>query len=289
MQKRVRGLVLDVLLVTLGSAIYALGFDLFMQPNEINAGGMTGLAMVLVKLTGFGTVGTIVIVCNIPLFLAGWRSLGRKFFLGSLLGMLVSNVAIDVLGGVLPQVTVEPLLACLYGGALSGVGLGLVFVRGASTGGTDIAVRLVQRRTRGLSLGRVMLISDVGIAVLTGLAFHDFNKALYSMILIYVNSKVLDSVIYGFDYSKVALIISDRHEEIARAIDQKLERGATFLQGFGSYTGREKKVVLVAFKPRQLAELKQAVSEVDRDAFLIVQDAHQVLGEGFAHYSKDAM
>lgn len=289
MQKRVRGLVLDVLLVTLGSAIYALGFDLFMQPNEINAGGMTGLAMVLVKLTGFGTVGTIVIVCNIPLFLAGWRSLGRKFFLGSLLGMLVSNVAIDALGGVLPQVTVEPLLACLYGGALSGVGLGLVFVRGASTGGTDIAVRLVQRRTRGLSLGRVMLISDVGIAVLTGLAFHDFNKALYSMILIYVNSKVLDSVIYGFDYSKVALIISDRHEEIARAIDQKLERGATFLQGFGSYTGREKKVVLVAFKPRQLAELKQAVSEVDRDAFLIVQDAHQVLGEGFAHYSKDAM
>lgn len=289
MQKRIRGLVLDVLLVTLGSAIYALGFDLFMQPNEINAGGMTGLAMVLVKLTGFGTVGTIVIVCNIPLFLAGWRSLGRKFFLGSLLGMLVSNVAIDVLGGILPQVTVEPLLACLYGGALSGVGLGLVFVRGASTGGTDIAVRLVQRRARGLSLGRVMLISDVGIAVLTGLAFHDFNKALYSMILIYVNSKVLDSVIYGFDYSKVALIISDRHEEIAHAIDQKLERGATFLQGFGSYTGREKKVVLVAFKPRQLAELKQAVSEVDRDAFLIVQDAHQVLGEGFAHYSKDAM
>ena len=289
MQKRIRGLVLDVLLVTLGSAIYALGFDLFMQPNEINAGGMTGLAMVLVKLTGFGTVGTIVIVCNIPLFLAGWRSLGRKFFLGSLLGMLVSNVAIDVLGGILPQVTVEPLLACLYGGALSGVGLGLVFVRGASTGGTDIAVRLVQRRARGLSLGRVMLISDVGIAVLTGLAFHDFNKALYSMILIYVNSKVLDSVIYGFDYSKVALIISDRHEEIAHAIDCKLERGATFLQGFGSYTGREKKVVLVAFKPRQLAELKQAVSEVDRDAFLIVQDAHQVLGEGFAHYSKDAM
>ncbi len=289
MKRGWRKTLLDILLISAGSAVFALGFDLFLSPNEINAGGLTGLAMVFVALTGFGSVGTLVIACNIPLFLAGWRRLGRKFFLGSLLGMLVSNVAIDVFELFLPVPTVEPLLACLYGGALSGIGLGLVFARGASTGGTDIAARLVKQRLQGLSMGRVMLMFDLVIVLLTGLAFRDLNKALYSAVALYVSSIVLDSVVYGFDYSKVALIISDRYEEIARAIDEKLGRGATLLQGQGAYTGKKKQVILVAFKQRQLAELKEAVSEIDRDAFVIVQDAHQVQGEGFGRYSKDAL
>ncbi len=138
-------------------------------------------------------------------------------------------------------------------------------------------------------MGRVMLILDLVIAALTGLVFRDLNKALYSAVALYVSSIVLDGVVYGLDYSKVALIISDEHERIVAAIDEKLDRGATLLQGQGAYTGQAKQVILVAIKPKQLPELKEAVSEIDRSAFIIVQDAHQVQGEGFSRYSKDSM
>ena len=289
MRKRAWTTVLDVLLITLGSGIYALGFDLFFAPNGLNAGGVTGLSMVFQKLTGLGSIGLVSIICNVPLFLAGLKRLGKKFFIGSLLGMLVSNLAIDALAKVLPPVTVEPLLAALYGGVLAGFGLGLVFIRGASTGGSDIAVRLAQLHWRGLSMGRVMLLFDLVTVVLTGVAYRDLNNALYSAVALYVNSIVLDAVIYGLDYSQVALIISDRHEEIVRIIDEELGRGATLLQGRGAYTGSEKQVVLVALKKKQLAQLKEAVAEIDRHAFVIVQDAHQVQGEGFGRYSREEM
>ena len=289
MKKRAWNLFLDVLIIALGSAIYALGFDLFFSPNGLNAGGVTGLAMVFKKLTGLGSIGVLAIIMNVPLFLLGLKRLGGKFFFGSLLGMMVSNLAIDALPMVLPPAQVEPLLAALYGGVLSGLGLGLVFIRGASTGGSDIAVRLVQLRHRSFSMGKVMLMFDLVTVILTGLAYRDLNNALYSAVALYVNSIVLDAVIYGLDYSKVALIISDKYAEIVQAIDEKLDRGATLLHGQGTYTGQEKQVILVAIKQKQLAELKEAVSEIDRDAFVIVQNAHQVQGEGFGRYSKEEM
>jgi uncharacterized membrane-anchored protein YitT (DUF2179 family) len=203
--------------------------------------------------------------------------------------MLLSNAAIDTLVLVLPAVEVEPLLAALYGGLLAGAGLGLVFLRGASTGGSDIAVRLVQLRCRSLSMGRVMLLFDLITVALTGIAYKDLNNALYSAVALYVSSIVLDAVIYGLDYSQVALIISDRYLEIVAAIDEKLGRGATLLHGSGAYTGTEKQVVLVALKKKQLPQLKEAIAEIDRNAFVIVQDAHQVQGEGFGRYSKVEM
>ena len=289
MKKRAWNLFLDVLIIALGSAIYALGFDLFFSPNGLNAGGVTGLAMVFKKLTGLGSIGVLAIIMNVPLFLLGLKRLGGKFFFGSLLGMMVSNLAIDALPMVLPPAQVEPLLAALYGGVLSGLGLGLVFIRGASTGGSDIAVRLLQLRHRSFSMGKVMLMFDLVTVILTGLAYRDLNNALYSAVALYVNSIVLDAVIYGLDYSKVALIISDKYAEIVQAIDEKLDRGATLLHGQGAYTGQEKQVILVAIKQKQLAELKEAVSEIDRDAFVIVQNAHQVQGEGFGRYSKEEM
>lgn len=280
---------LDILSIAVGSVIYAVGFDLFMAPNQINAGGLTGLMMIVVELTAVGSVGSLTILCNIPLFLIGWKRLGRKFFLGSLAGMLICNTAIDLFAQLLPPVTTEPLLACLYGGALAGLGLGMVFSRGASTGGTDIVARLAKSRLQNFSMGKVMLGLDLVIVSLTGIVFRDLNKVLYCTVTLYVSSIVLDAVVYGFDYSKVALIISDRYDEIAQMIGQQLDRGATLLHGQGSYTHREKTVVLVAFKKKQLAELKRAVAEIDPDAFVIVQDAHQVQGEGFSRYSSDAL
>lgn len=289
MRKKALTAALDVLVIALGSILYALAFDLFFLPNGLNSGGVTGLAMVFQKVTGLGSIGVVAIVANVPLFIAGFRRLGGKFFFGSLLGMLLSNAAIDTLVLVLPAVEVEPLLAALYGGLLAGAGLGLVFLRGASTGGSDIAVRLVQLRWRSLSMGRVMLLFDLITVALTGIAYKDLNNALYSAVALYVSSIVLDAVIYGLDYSQVALIISDRYLEIVAAIDEKLGRGATLLHGSGAYTGTEKQVVLVALKKKQLPQLKEAIAEIDRNAFVIVQDAHQVQGEGFGRSSKVEM
>jgi uncharacterized membrane-anchored protein YitT (DUF2179 family) len=289
LRKKALTAALDVLVIALGSILYALAFDLFFLPNGLNSGGVTGLAMVFQKVTGLGSIGVVAIVANVPLFIAGFRRLGGKFFFGSLLGMLLSNAAIDTLVLVLPAVEVEPLLAALYGGLLAGAGLGLVFLRGASTGGSDIAVRLVQLRWRSLSMGRVMLLFDLITVALTGIAYKDLNNALYSAVALYVSSIVLDAVIYGLDYSQVALIISDRYLEIVAAIDEKLGRGATLLHGSGAYTGTEKQVVLVALKKKQLPQLKEAIAEIDRNAFVIVQDAHQVQGEGFGRYSKVEM
>ncbi len=277
-----------IFVAILGCAIFALGFDLFLIPNEMNTGGVSGLSMVLRKILGFGSVGVFQIIINIPLFLLAGLKIGRKFFLGSLLGMSASSVFIDVFSN-LPAPVTEPLLGALYGGALCGFGAGLVFSSGASTGGSDILVRLLKLRYRNVPVGQICLCIDLVVAVLTGIVFRDATKALYTGITVFVTSRVVDAVIYRFDYTKVVLIITSEYQQIAREIGEKLHRGTTFLYGEGAYSGKETKVVLTAVKRQQLAELKELVTDIDAKAFIIVQEAHQVLGDGFARYSKDSL
>lgn len=286
--KKARSTAAFVAKIILGDMLFALGFNLFLQPNGLNAGGLSGLAMVLVHLLGFGTVGLITAVVNLPLFIVGGKKLGKNFFFGSLLGMVFLSLAIDLLAWV-PIPEVEPLIAALYGGVICGVGLGVVFTSGGTTGGSDIVVRLLKLRYRHVPIGIINICFDLCVAALTGLAFQDVNSALYSGVAIFVTGNVVDAVVYRFDYSKVALIISPRYEEIAKMITTQLERGATFLQGQGVYSGNDTKVVLTAVKKQQLPELKRLVSEIDPDAFVIVQEAHQVLGDGFSRYSKEEL
>ena len=268
-----------------GSALFALSFNIFLQPAHINAGGVSGVGQLLTTLTGFGSVALWSFILNVPLFLAGLRSIGRSFFLGSLAGMLLSSLFLG-LTEALPVPELEPLMRAVFGGAGTGAGLGLVFLAGASTGGSDIAARLLRPALPELPIGRLMLIIDVVVVALTGLVFGDVSRALYSAVCLYVCSIVIDSIIYGFDYSNMAIIISDRYEEIGKAINSRLDRGVTVLEGRGFYTGHEKNVLLSAMKKRQAAELKALVSEIDPDAFIILSDAHQVLGDGFKRYNK---
>ena len=272
----------------LGSAIFAAGFAFFLQPNDLSPGGISGLALVIVELMDFGSVGSLSILINLPLFILGGMKIGRRFFVGSLLGMLLSSVLIDAFA-VLGVPAVEPLLAVLYGGVVCGFGLGIVFVAGTSTGGSDILVRLLKLRYRNVPIGQISMCFDALVVALTGLVFKDFNKALYTGITVYVCGKVLDAVVYRFDYSKVALIISSEYEAIAEAIGKKLDRGATYLHAQGSYTGKDTKVVLAAVKKQQVTELKELVMEIDPRAFVIVQEAHQVLGDGFSRYSRNSL
>ena len=272
----------------LGSALFAAGFALFLEPNDLSTGGVSGLALVIVRSLGFGSVGTLTILINLPLFILGGLKIGKRFFFGSLLGMLFSSVLIDALS-VIQMPAIEPLMAVLYGGACCGLGLGMVFICGSSTGGTDILARLMKLRYRNVPIGQITMILDGIVVVLTGLVLQDLAKAMYTGVTVFLCGKAVDAVVYSFDYSKVALIITSQHEKVAAQIGKKLDRGATFLHGEGSYTHKDMKVVLVAVKKQQIAELKELVMECDPDAFVIVQEAHQVLGDGFSRYSRNAL
>ena len=272
----------------LGSTLFALGFALFLAPNNINTGGISGLAMVLVEMLGFGSVGSLSVLINLPLFLIAGLKIGRRFFFGSLTGMLCSSALIDVFA-LIPMPATEPLIGALYGGTLCGLGLGAVFAAGASTGGSDIVVRLLKLRWRDVPIGQISMCFDGMVVALTGIVFGDISKALYSGIAVFICSQVMDIVVYRFDYSKVALIMTKEHQKIAEVIDSRLGRGATFLRGEGSYTHQELMVVLTAVKRQQITELKELVMEIDPNAFVIVQEAHQVLGDGFSRYHRNAL
>lgn len=276
----------DYALIALGCLIFALGFDLFMEPHSINVGGVSGVAMLLVEVTGIGSVGVFTVLLNVPLFLMGYKVLGKRFFFGSLFGMLASSLFLDVCS-IIPAPQTETLLGALFGGVLSGVGIGLVFMGHASTGGSDIIARLLKRKFRDLKMGKLMLMVDLVIVAFTGVVFRDISKALYSVVILYVSAEVMDAILYGLDYSTVALIITERYDEVYAAIGNQLDRGATFLDGRGGYTGTPKTVIMTAVSRRQVSDLKQLVQSIDPNAFMILQEAHQVLGEGFKRYSDE--
>ena len=272
----------------LGSALFAAGFAFFLQPNDLSSGGISGLALILVELTQFGSVGVVSILINLPLFLLGGLKIGKRFFVGSLIGMLLSSVLIDGFAALhLPAV--EPVIAIVYGGVLCGLGVGIVFAAGTSTGGSDILVRLLKLRYRNVPIGQISLTFDALVVLLTGIVFRDMNKALYTGITVFLSGKMVDAVVYRFDYSKVAMIITKEYDTIAREIGDKLDRGATFLHGEGSYSGEETKVILTAVKKQQIAQLKELVMTLDPKAFVIVQEAHQVLGDGFHRYTRHSL
>ena len=278
----------NILMIFFGSTLFALGFDLFLEPSGINCGGVSGIAMLVVYATQskWLTVGILSAMINIPLFFFGYRQIGKYFFFGSMFGMLISSVGFDLFAKLLPVVPMDPLVAAIFGGVSVGVGLGVVFLAGASTGGTDIVARLLKLKFRNFPIGKIMLCMDLMIAVATGIVYQQFTNTLYSIITLYLSSVMLDKVVYGFDYAKVALIISDKYEEISTAIDGRLDRGVTLLQGQGFYKRSDKYVLLSAVKKKQLAQLKELVMTIDPNAFIILQDAQQVLGDGFKRYDR---
>lgn len=271
-----------------GSAVFALGFSLFLEPNDINSGGISGLAQAVGRIAGIRNIGLLSVALNIPLFVIGGVRIGKRFFAGSLMGMITSGVLIDVFSVI--SIEFQDSLVCgIYGGLLCGLGIGVVFAAGASTGGSDILVRLLKLRYRNVPIGTISITFDTLVVILTGIVFHDISRALYSGIAVFITGQVMDIVVYRFDYSKVAVIISDCADEIAADVAQKLDRGVTFLSGQGFYSRQDKKVILTVVKRGQLSELKELVMERDAAAFVIVQEAHQVLGDGFSHYSKDSL
>lgn len=281
----------NIFMIIFGSAVFALGFDLFLDPNGISCGGISGIAMLIVYGTKsqWMTVGILTAIFNLPLFFLGLRHVGKRFFFGSLLGLAVSSVCFDLFAALIPAPTLDPLVASIFGGVITGAGLGLVFIAEASTGGVDIVARLIKMKLRNLPIGKIILCMDICTAIATGIVYRQFSNTLYSMTTLFLSSVALDKVVYGLDVSKVALIISDYDEQIASAICTQLERGVTLLNGEGYYSRSDKTVLLCAVRPKELAQLKELVMTVDPTAFLILQDAHQVLGDGFKRYDRNEL
>ena len=272
--------------ITLGSLLYALAYNIFYAPNLVAMGGLTGLGQVLNALIPVLPVGTTVFVMNVPLFFLGWKFIGGHLLVSSLYAMTFSSFAIDVMDMIYQFPPMDTMLAAIFGGALLGAGIGLVFSKGATTGGTDLIARLLKLKFAWLPMGTLVLIPDFIVIVLAAVAFGKVESALYGIVSLFVTTKVMDTVLYGLDSSKVAYIISDSCKAITDAV-MAMDRGATILHGEGAYSGDEKKVLMVAFKQKEIVPLKEKVNEIDPHAFLIVCDAHDVLGEGFRTYSKD--
>ena len=275
------------LVITLASAVYALGFVWCYEPNDIAFGGITGIAQIINHLLPVAPVGVTVIILNIPLFLLGWKLLGGKMLLGSLYAMFISSVFIDLFTPLWDWQPMEPFLATIFGGLTMGLSLGLIFQQGSTTGGTDLAARLLKLKLAWLPMGKLLMAVDLVVIVLVALAFRALDTMLYGLVALYISSIAMDGVLYGLDNAKVAYIISDHNEEISRSIVEDLDRGVTVLHGQGAYTGTDKKVLMCAFKQREIASIKNLVKEIDPAAFLIVCPAHEVLGEGFRDYKKD--
>ena len=268
-------------IIALGAVIFALAFDWFFAANAVGMGGITGLAQAINVLLPVLPVGILTILLNIPLFLAGWRLLGGRLLVSSLYAMAVSSLAIDVIAWMHTFPPMDPILATLYGGAGMGVGLGLVFSQGATTGGTDIIGKLLKLKFPWLPIGKLVMIPDMVVVILAAVVFGTVNAALYGLL-----SKVMDMILYGWDTSRVAYIITDRWEETVQGL-LDMNRGVTLLQGKGAYTGAEKQVLLVAFRQREIVPIKRMLREIDPKAFFIVCDAHEILGEGFGDYQKE--
>ena len=250
------------------------------MPNDIAPGGVSGLATALAYISPI-SVGAWTLLLNVPLLLAAWRLLGLRPLVFTLLATVLLSVFIDLFGYLLPGYTNNVLLAAVAGGVLSGLGVGLLFLRGISTGGTDLAALLLKKPFPNVPNGIMLLVIDALVVAIAVVIFRDIEVALYSAITIYLSSKVIDALAQGVDYAKVIYIITERGEEISRVLNERTDRGTTLLSAMGGYTGKSKHMVVTVTRRNVLAQTLRLIRETDPAAFTFVTDSTEVHGQGF--------
>lgn len=285
-KQKVGTIFLDLLYYTVGGALFAVALQMFIAPNQIAPGGVSAVAVVLNYLIPAVQIGAWSILLNIPILLCGLKFLGKPFTLRTLMALLIMSVLTDLFYYVTPPYHGDPLLAALFSGVLMGAGMALVFMRDSTTGGVDIISRLIQRRMPHMPMGRLLLMLDVVIIGGSALVFGKFETVLYSIISVFVCSRTIDSVLYGLDRGKLVYVISPQNEIISQRIIGELERGCTLLQAVGGFSKTSTQALMVAVRAPQFHKLKTIVQEEDANAFMIVTDSSEVLGEGFKSIAK---
>ena len=264
----------------LGGATYAAAVVMIVKPNEISPGGATGIAALLNVLFAF-PIGTAVLLLNLPLLWAGFRKYGGVFILKTAIATVTVSVLLDVFAALLPPLHPDPVLAAVFGGVLMGFGLSLVMLRGATTGGMDIVAKLINRRFPQFTVGRVMLVGDAVIVLLSALVYRRFESALYSVVALYASSRVMDGVLYGADRGKILYIVTDAPEAAAKAITQGVRRGVTLLEAVGGYTGRRRRMLMCTVRSHETFAVLKLMKTIDPKAFITVGEAGEIIGEGF--------
>jgi uncharacterized membrane-anchored protein YitT (DUF2179 family) len=272
----------DILGITFGVFLTAAALDIFLIPNKLAAGGVSGFSTVLHYLIGV-PVGLTMLVFNVFLLILGTKTFGRVYGFKTIYGAVGVSLMVDILYPFLPKVTGDPMLSALYGGILSGIGMGIVFKHGGNTGGTDIIAQIVQKFTN-IPVGKAFLFVD-GTVMLTAAAAFGIKLALYGMISVFVMGWIIDLVQEGISSEKIVYIISEKTEDIARDILVELDRGATFLSGKGAYTGKSREVIFVVIERKQVEALLDIVRRYDPKAFVIIHEAKEVIGYGFKPWS----
>ena len=262
-----------------GSVIFAIALNTFAAPNQIAPGGVSGIATLLNYKLGF-PIGIAMIAINVPLFLLSWKFFGIKFVIKTGIVLVIMSVAVDIIPPIFTYQS-DKLLSALFAGFLMGFGLSLIFLRNATSGGTDIAAKLLQIKFPHLPIGRFMLIVDIFVVIASVFVYGNIESGLYATIVIFISSAFIDRMLYGMGSAKTLLIITDFPDEICAEISDKLNRGATVIPSHGAYTGDEKSIVLCAASKSETAKMNKLIKSIDRNAFTIVMEAGEVIGKGF--------
>jgi uncharacterized membrane-anchored protein YitT (DUF2179 family) len=275
--------ILDYTLILLGNLAYATAVVTFIRPVDVIVGGVGGVAQMIEHLTGFLPMGMMVILLNLPLFLISFKSMGRQFLIRTTVATIASSLMIDFLTPYIAEwhITDDKLLSVLYGGVLMGLGLGMVFSRGATTGGSDIIAKMVTRKRPHISLGRVNLTVNAVVIVAAAFVYRSPEAALYAVVVQYVSSTVIDMLLSGMDHASAALIVTHKPEEMADAILNEVHRGCTGIDARGMYTSQPVTTLIVAARSHEISRLKTAAQRVDPSSFMIFLNAREVLGLGF--------
>lgn len=285
----------DFVYYIIGATIYALAVNVFILPHQMAPGGVTGIASILYNTLGLDA-GIMYFVLNLPLFAIAFKVYGFKFLYKTFIAMALVSLMTEVIAIVFPNLqyypggdTAEGLIAALIGGALSGLGLALIFLRGATTGGSEIGARLLRKAFPGISFGRTILVIDLFVVLAGFVVLKNVNSAIFSLIVVYITSVVIDTVLDGNSVARVAFIVSEKTDEIRNVLMEKLDRGVTLINGSGGYTNRSVKMIMCALRRHQVQDCRRAVKEIDSKAFVIFLHATEVIGEGFADVNEDPL
>ena len=278
-RNRVKEFIIDTFIFVIGGILYSVAINCFLSKNNILNGGFTGIATILNYLFQL-PIGTVIFIMNIPLFFIALKKLGVRFVLHTMWATLINSVCID-LGVILPVYQNDLLLSSLFGGALIGLALGIIFIRNATTGGVDIIAKLVKLKFPHISMGRSILFFDIFVVILGGIIYRNFESMLYASVVIFVSAQVLDYVIFGVSRGAMILIISEQSEKLCNMILGDLDRGVTILKAQGGYSKADKDVLLCACFDNQTHKLIKKIKSADEDAFFIVTQSKQILGNGF--------
>lgn len=279
---KLKSFLTDTAVYILGGVLYSISVNCFLSKNQILNGGFTGFATVTNYLFGL-PIGTVILLLNIPLFIISYKKLGIRFVISSFWATFIMSALIDI-GDFLPVYRGDLLLASLFGGVLSGAGLGVIFINGATTGGTDIIAKLIGLKYPHISLGKTIFLVDLAIITLGGLVYKNIESSLYAAVVIFVSTQTIDYLIFGVHRSSLILIVTEKGDEMRKIITNDIRRGVTVLKGSGGYTNSEKQVLICACYDNQTGKFIKKIKAFDEKAFLIITNAKEILGEGFNHY-----